>query len=249
LALAQVEEAKTFFGANVTKGGLGWESGFWVNNLNDDPVELTYFFAKNGVNAARVTTTKKTILSGAREFIRPVPLGQAGMVGLLSDEQLHYRGILGIVDGVSPSDSDADDYDELTIVDSSMAYFGGEIADVEAPDGLTHLVVTNFSSSRNSCVAAGSDSFNELCVLCGCLSNHEEGTLSVMFLEHLQDSRCTVGMRAVIEGHRHQRFRARSVGHGAERSHRDADEASHERSRPGVLFHAGESLGVWSIRR
>ena len=98
-------------------------------------------------------------------------------------------------------------------------------------------------------VAAGSDSFNELCVLCGCLSNHEEGTLSVMFLEHLQDSRCTVGMRAVIEGHRHQRFRARSVGHGAERSHRDADEAPHERSRPGVLFHAGESLGVWSIRR
>ena len=94
LALAQVEDpedAKTFFGANVTKNGNHWESGFWVHNLNEDPVELTYFFAKNRVNAALVTPTKKTILSGAREFIRPVPLGQAGMVGLLSDEQLHYR--------------------------------------------------------------------------------------------------------------------------------------------------------------
>ena len=70
--------------------------------------------------------------------------------------------IIGIVDGVSPSDSDADDYDELTIVDSSMAYFGGEIADVQAPDGLTQLVVTNFSTSRNSCVAVVYDSTNEL---------------------------------------------------------------------------------------
>ena len=52
--------------------------------------------------------------------------------------------IIGIVDGVSPSDSDTDDYDELTIVDSSMAYFGGEIADVEAPDGLTTWLPPTF---------------------------------------------------------------------------------------------------------
>ena len=163
VAVAGVEDAKFFFGVDADKGNLHWQSAFYASNLNEEPADLTYFFSKLVKNAAAAAKTTITIQPGERVLIRPAPFGKTGMVGLESEVQLHYRAVLGVTTGASPglAHSDADlgvDFDELRIVDSSMAYAGGTGADVEVPWGVREFVVINFATTPNSCTAVVYDS-------------------------------------------------------------------------------------------